>query len=145
MSDSLRTHVLYSPWNYPGQNTRVGSRSFLQGIFPTRDRTQVSTLKVDSLPAEPQGSPRILECVAQPFSSGSSGKKCDWQYCLTLATCIVVKVGNVYAFCHLELKRNSLISASGNVVFPAKTDFFFFRKFSNFPFPKYISYHFMSS
>ena len=24
----------YSPWNSPGQNTRVGSLSFLQGIFP---------------------------------------------------------------------------------------------------------------
>ena len=26
----------YSPWNSPGQNTRVGSRSLLQGIFPTK-------------------------------------------------------------------------------------------------------------
>ena len=25
---------LYSPWNSPGQNTGVGSLSFLQGIFP---------------------------------------------------------------------------------------------------------------
>ena len=31
----LRPHGLYSPWNSPGQNTGVGSRSFLQGIFPT--------------------------------------------------------------------------------------------------------------
>ena len=29
-------------------------------------------LRVDSLPAEPQGSPRILEWVAYPFSRGSS-------------------------------------------------------------------------
>ena len=29
-------------------------------------------LQADSLPAEPQGSPRILEWVAYPFSSGSS-------------------------------------------------------------------------
>ena len=27
MSDSLRHHELYSPWNSPGQNTRVGSLS----------------------------------------------------------------------------------------------------------------------
>jgi len=33
MSDSLR---LYSPWNSPGQNTGVGSRSLLQGIYPTQ-------------------------------------------------------------------------------------------------------------
>ena len=26
----------YSPWNSPGQNTRVGSLSFLQGISPTQ-------------------------------------------------------------------------------------------------------------
>ena len=36
MSDSLRPHGLYSLWNSPGQNTRVGSHSHLQGIFPTQ-------------------------------------------------------------------------------------------------------------
>ena len=37
------THLqLDSPWNFPGQNTGVGSLSNLQGNFPTRDRTQVS-------------------------------------------------------------------------------------------------------
>ena len=35
VSDSLRPHGLYSPWNSPGQNTGVGSLSFLQGILPT--------------------------------------------------------------------------------------------------------------
>ena len=35
VSDSLRPHGLYSPWNSPGQNTGVGSLSLLQGIFPT--------------------------------------------------------------------------------------------------------------
>ena len=29
-------HGPYSPWNSPGQNTRVGSRSLLQEIFPTQ-------------------------------------------------------------------------------------------------------------
>ena len=43
MSDFLRPHGLYSPWNSPGQNTGEGSLSLLQGIFPTqRERTQVS-------------------------------------------------------------------------------------------------------
>jgi len=32
MFDSLRSHGLYSPWNSPGQNTGVGSLSFLQEI-----------------------------------------------------------------------------------------------------------------
>ena len=37
VSDSLQSHGLYSPWNSPGQNTRVGSLSLLQGIFPTQE------------------------------------------------------------------------------------------------------------
>ena len=36
MSDSLRPHWLYSPWNFPGQNTGVGSLSLLQETFPTQ-------------------------------------------------------------------------------------------------------------
>ena len=36
MSDPLRPHVLYSPWNSPVQNTGVLSCSLLQGIFPTQ-------------------------------------------------------------------------------------------------------------
>ena len=69
MSDSLWPHGLYSPWNSPGQNTGGGSLSFLQGIFPAQ---WSPTLQAESLPAEPQGSPRILEWVAYPFSRGSS-------------------------------------------------------------------------
>ena len=36
VSDSLRPHGLFSPWNSPGQNTGVGGHSLLQGIFPTQ-------------------------------------------------------------------------------------------------------------
>ena len=36
VSDSLRLCGLYIPWNSPGQNTRVGSLSLFQGIFPTQ-------------------------------------------------------------------------------------------------------------
>ena len=36
VSDSLRPHGRDSPWNSPGQNTGVGSRSLHQGIFPTQ-------------------------------------------------------------------------------------------------------------
>ena len=36
VSNSLRPHGLYSPWNSPGQNTGVGSLSLFQGIFPTQ-------------------------------------------------------------------------------------------------------------
>ena len=40
MSDSLRPHGLYSPWNSPGQNTGVGSISLLQWTFPTQESNQ---------------------------------------------------------------------------------------------------------
>ena len=36
MSDSLRPHLLYGPWNSPGQNIGMGSLSLLQGVFPTQ-------------------------------------------------------------------------------------------------------------
>ena len=55
MSDSLRPHGLFSPWNSPRQNAGVGSRSLLQGIFQPRVRTPA--LQGDSLPAEPPGRP----------------------------------------------------------------------------------------
>ena len=42
MSNSLRPHGLYSPWNSPGQNTGMGSLSLLWGSSQPRDRTQVS-------------------------------------------------------------------------------------------------------
>ena len=42
VSGSLRPHGLYSPWNSPGQNTGVGSRSLLRGSSHPRDQTQVS-------------------------------------------------------------------------------------------------------
>ena len=33
---SFRPHGLYSPWHSLGQNTGMGSLSFLQSIFPTQ-------------------------------------------------------------------------------------------------------------
>ena len=40
LSDSLRPHGLYGPWNSPGQNTGVGSGSLLQPIFLTQESNQ---------------------------------------------------------------------------------------------------------
>ena len=57
MSDSLRPHGPYSPWNSPGQTTGVSSRSLLQGIFPTYGwNPRLPHRRTDSLPAEPLGS-----------------------------------------------------------------------------------------
>ena len=73
MSDSLRPHELYSPWNSPGQNTGVGSLSLLQGIFPTQESNQgLLHCRWILYKLSHQGSPRILEWVAYPFSSRSS-------------------------------------------------------------------------
>ena len=72
VSDSLQLHGLYSPWNSPGQNTAVGSLSLLQGIFPSRGLNpglQHCTGILYQL--SHRGSPRILEWVVYPFSSGS--------------------------------------------------------------------------
>ena len=60
VSDSLRPHGLYSPWNSPGQNIGVGSLSLLQQIFPTQGSNPgLLHCRGILLPAKPQGSPRI--------------------------------------------------------------------------------------
>ena len=67
MSYSLQPHGLYSPWNSPGQNTGVASCSLLQGIFPTQESNpRLSSCRQIQL--SHQGSLRILEWVAYPFS-----------------------------------------------------------------------------
>ena len=78
MSDSLRPHGLYSPWNSPGQNTGVGSSSLLQGTFPTQGLNPgVSHCWQILNQMSHQGSSRILECVAYPFSRGSSDPRIE--------------------------------------------------------------------
>ena len=59
VSDSLRPHGLYSPWNSLLQNTEVGSLYLLQGIFPNPGiEPRSPALQADSLLAEPQGKPK---------------------------------------------------------------------------------------
>ena len=73
VSNSFQPHRLYSPWNSPGQNTRVGSLSILQGIFPTQGLNPgLSHCRQILYQLSHKGSPRILVWVAYPFSSGSS-------------------------------------------------------------------------
>ena len=73
LSDSLWPHGLHSPWNSPGQNTGMGSCSLLQGIFPTQGSNPgLPHCRQILYQLRHQGSPRILEWVAYPFSSGSS-------------------------------------------------------------------------
>ena len=73
VSDSLRPHGLYSPWNSPGQNTGVGSLFLLQGIFPTQGSILgLPRCRRILYQLSHKGSPGILEWVTYPFSSGSS-------------------------------------------------------------------------
>ena len=65
LSDSLQPQGLQParllcPWESPGENTGVGSRSFLQGIFPTQGlNLGLLPWKTDSLPSEPPGMPKL--------------------------------------------------------------------------------------
>ena len=69
----IRPSGLYSPWNSLGQNTEVGSLSLLQGIFPTQgSNPRLPRCRQILNQLSHKGSPRILEWVAYPFSSGSS-------------------------------------------------------------------------
>ena len=75
VSDSLWPHGLYkySPWNSPGKDTGMGSHSLLQGIFPIPGLNPgLPHCRQILYQLSHQGSPRILEWVAYPFSSGSS-------------------------------------------------------------------------
>ena len=73
VSDSLWPHKLYSPWNSPDQDTGVGSLSLLQGIFPTQGSSPgLPHCRWILYQLSHKESPRILEWVAYPFSSGSS-------------------------------------------------------------------------
>ena len=57
----------------PGKNTGVGCHALHQGIFPTQgSNSGLLQYKWILYHRSHQGSPRILECVACPFSKGSS-------------------------------------------------------------------------
>ena len=76
VSDSLPSQGLYSPWNSPGYNTGVGSLYLSRGLSQPSDWTQISHIAGEFFyQLSHKGSPRILEWVAYPFSSGSSWPK----------------------------------------------------------------------
>ena len=70
---TLQPYGLYSPWNFPGQNTGMGSLLLLQGIIPTQgSNSGIPHCGQILYQLSHKGSPRILEWVAYPFSSRSS-------------------------------------------------------------------------
>ena len=73
VSDSLRPHGLYSPWNSSDQNPGVDGSSCLQGIFPTQDlNSGLPHGRQIIYQLNQKGRPRILEWITCSFSSGSS-------------------------------------------------------------------------
>ena len=57
----------------PGKNTGVGCHALLQGIFPTQQSNpDLPHCRQIPYRLSHQGSPRILECVACRFSTGTS-------------------------------------------------------------------------
>ena len=77
-SDSLWLHGLHSPWNSPGQNTGVGSLSLLQRMFSTQELNPgIPHCRWILYQLSHRASPRILEWVPFPFSSGSSQSR-NW-------------------------------------------------------------------
>ena len=79
MSDSLRSHVQYSPWNYPGQNTGVGSLSLLAGDLPNpRIEPRSPALQADSLPMELSGKPDIGKLYEIATNSSVLAWKIPW-------------------------------------------------------------------
>ena len=79
MSDSLlpqelQPSRLLCPWDCPGKNTGVGCYFLLQRIFPTQGSNPGSHTAGGWIlyHLSHQGSPRILQWVAYPFSWGSS-------------------------------------------------------------------------
>ena len=84
VSDSLRPHGLYSPWNSPDQNTGVGSLSLLQGIFPIQGWNQgLPHCRQILYQLSHRKAQELLEWVAYPFSNGSS-----WPRNWTRVSCI---------------------------------------------------------
>ena len=77
-------HGPWNSWNSSGQNTGVGSLSFLQGIFPTKGSNPgLSHCGQILYQLSHKGSPRRLEWVVYPFSSRSS-----WPSNRTRVSCI---------------------------------------------------------
>ena len=67
------TLALYLAWNFPGQNTGVGSLSLLQGIFPTQGlNLGLLNCRWILYQLSYKWSPWRLELVAYLFSRGSS-------------------------------------------------------------------------
>ena len=114
VSHSLWPHGLYHPWDSPGQNTGVGGAVLLQGIFPTQGlNPDLPHFRWILYQLSYQGSPRILEWEAYPFSRGSSRSR-NW----TRVSCIASRFFTSWATMEVPLKRcTAKIANNPKVIF----------------------------
>ena len=99
VSDSLGPHVLYSPWNSPGQNTGISNLPFSRGSSQPRDWNQgVLHCRGTLYQLSYQGSPFFLMWIIclllQTFH-------CDT--CKTVSYLQMIKIrncGKLLNFCH---------------------------------------------
>ena len=143
-SDSLRPHGLYSPWNFPSQNTGVGSLSLLQGIFPTLSKYTIKYNKIGIIKCKSivhtiewiksLGDYFIISMM-QPlikhFWNVSSETVC-WVHKHTNLLCYSsfktknYTVQQEQLFC--SLKSSFKLLASRNQIKPGRIDFYYFGK-----------------
>ena len=98
VSHCLWLHGLYSPWNPLGQSTGLGGLSLLQGMSPIQGwNPGLPHCRRILYQLSHQGSPRILEWVACPFSRGSS-----WPRNRTEVSCIAGGFFNSWAMKELQ-------------------------------------------
>ena len=119
VSNSLWPHGLYSPWNSPDQNTGLGSLSLLQGIFPTqRSNPGLLHWRRVLYQLSHKGSPRILEWVAYPFSSGSSRPR-NWTgvSCSAGGFCTSWAIREAHKPCNLMPKKTNNLPILHSVTF----------------------------
>ena len=94
---------LFCPWDSPGKNTRVGCHALLQGISPTQ-RLNPGLPHCGQIlyHLSQQGSWRVLEWVANPFSRGSSQHRNQ-----TRVSCITDRFFTVWATREAQLESYS--------------------------------------
>ena len=111
MSNSVRSHRLHCPWNTPGQNSRVGSCSLLQGIFPTQGSNPgLPHCRQILYQLSHKGSPAILEWVAYPFSRGSSQPR-NW----TGVSCIAGRFFTNWAITEVQEEKEGDLESEHRV------------------------------
>ena len=90
-----------------GKNTGVGCQALLQGIFLTQGlNPDIPQCKWILYCLSHQGSPRVLECVAYPFSRGTSQPR-NW----TRVSCIAAKFFTSWATqeAHIQTRQWQII------------------------------------